>query len=206
MFLDSIEPPMERKTRLARLLLDKSYIEGQVTLTSGRTSDYYFDCKQTALHPEGAYLVGHLLFDRLQPGIQGVAGMTLGADPLVSAVILVSHLRGWPVPGCIVRKKSKGHGTNQYLEGMANFERGDRIALLEDVVTTGGSVLKACQRVQEAGLNIVQVLCILDREEGGREALQDQGFELETIFTRAELLKWGRSPDASPSWTRPSTS
>jgi len=183
---------MDRKNRLARLLLERSYLEGQVTLTSGKTSDYYFDCKQTALHPEGVWLLGHLLFERLQEKVQGVAGMTLGADPLVSAVSLVSHLQGWPLPGCIVRKKPKGHGTNQYLEGMANFRSGDRIALLEDVVTTGGSVITACERLQEGGLDVVQIICILDREEGGREALQSQGFILESIFTRAELLRCGR--------------
>ena len=193
---------MDRKARLARLLLDKSYIEGQVTLTSGKTSDYYFDCKQTALHPEGAYLLGHLLFERLQGGVQGVAGMTLGADPLVTAVSLVSHLQGWPLPGCIVRKKPKGHGTDQFLEGMANFAQGNRIALLEDVVTTGGSVLTACERVKAAGLNILQVICILDREEGGREALKQKGFALESIYTRAELLKWGRASVTSPAGTR----
>jgi orotate phosphoribosyltransferase len=111
--------------RLAALLLEKSYRAGEITLTSGRKSDYYFDCKQTALFPEGAWLIGNLLFDLLPEGIVGVGGMTLGADPLVTAVSLVSHLRGRPMPAFIVRKAAKGHGTNQFLEGLSNFQPGD---------------------------------------------------------------------------------
>ncbi|MFW6324854.1 MAG: orotate phosphoribosyltransferase, partial [Desulfovibrionales bacterium] len=127
----------EVRTRLARKLLEKSYIEGDFTLTSGKKSDYYFDCKQTALEPEGGYLIGKLFLTMLQNiPVVGVGGMTLGADPLVSAVTVLSHLEGRPLPGFIIRKNSKGHGTNQYLEGMANFHPGDRVALLEDVVTT----------------------------------------------------------------------
>ena len=88
-----------------------------------------------------------------------------------------------------MRKKSKGHGTNQYLEGMANFKPGDKVALLEDVVTTGGTLLTTCERVREAGLEIVAICCVLDREEGGRENLERTGFELRSIFTRGELKR-----------------
>lgn len=177
------------KLRLARLLLQKSYVEGEITLTSGRKSDYYFDCKQTALHPEGAWLVGKLMLQALT-GIQvdGVGGMTLGADPLVSAVTVVSYLEGRPLPGFIVRKKAKGHGTGQYLEGLANFAQGAKVAVLEDVVTTGGSVLTACDRIREAGLEVATIVTVLDRQEGGTEAVTDAGYELKALFTRKELL------------------
>jgi orotate phosphoribosyltransferase len=178
----------EEKQRLAKLLWEKSYIEGEVVLTSGRKSDYYFDCKQTALHPEGGYLLGKLLLQQLRLNVQGVGGMTLGADPLVSAVSVVSHYEGLGLPGFIVRKQPKKHGTQEYLEGLANFQPGCRVAVLEDVVTTGGSLLQACARVLSAGLQVVQVLCVLDREEGGREELRSQGYDLESIFTRPELL------------------
>jgi orotate phosphoribosyltransferase len=178
------------KRDLAKLLIEKSYIEGEVTLTSGRKSDYYFDCKQTALHPHGAYLIGNLFMDMLESmAVDGVAGMTLGADPLVSAVTVVSHLRGTPLPGIIVRKQSKGHGTDQYLEGLANFKPGAKVAMLEDVVTTGGTLVKACQRVADAGFEVAAVLCVLNREEGGIDNLAQAGYKLQSIYTRSELLE-----------------
>ncbi|WP_022663433.1 orotate phosphoribosyltransferase [Paucidesulfovibrio longus] len=181
------------KRRLARLLLNLSYVEGEVTLTSGRKSDYYFDCKQTALHPEGGWLIGSLFLEMLQgKGVAGVGGMTLGADPLVSAVSVLSYEKNCPLPAFIIRKQSKGHGTNQFLEGMKNFAPGSRVALLEDVVTTGGTLLTSVERVREAGYEVDSVLCVLDREEGGRERLADAGLSLDAIFTRAELLAAGK--------------
>lgn len=182
----------EKQRRLARLLLEKSYRVGEVTLTSGRKSDYYFDCKQTALHPEGAWLIGDLFLDMLADAdVRGVGGMTLGADPLITAVSVLSHLAGRPLPGFIIRKQAKGHGTNQYLEGMANFAPGDKVALLEDVVTTGGTLVKSCQRARDAGLEVVTVLCVLDREEGGAENLAQAGYALRSIFNRRALLEAG---------------
>jgi len=182
----------ELKSRLARLLLELSYREGDFTLTSGRKSDYYFDCKQTALHPEGGYLIGRLFVEMLKNfECKGVGGMTLGADPLVSATTVVSFLEGRPMPGFIIRKQSKGHGTNQYLEGLANFSEGDRVVLLEDVCTTGGTLITAAERVRGAGLEIAGVLAVLDREEGGRENLEKAGLGLSAIFTRQALLSAG---------------
>ncbi|MDZ7758657.1 MAG: orotate phosphoribosyltransferase [Desulfovermiculus sp.] len=175
-------------SRLAGYLLDRSYIPGRVTLTSGRVSDYYFDCKQTALHPEGGYLLGLILLRSLKDSVQAVGGMTLGADPLVSAVSVLSHIHNCPLPGFIVRKTSKGHGTNQYLEGLANIPQGAKVAVLEDVVTSGGSVLTACQRTVQAGLHIEQVLTVLDRQEGGAEALAEEGYTLESVFTKKSLF------------------
>lgn len=182
---------LQYKTELARLLYSKSYREGNFTLTSGKKSDYYFDCKQTALHPLGGYLIGKLFLEIIHEqkmNVLGVGGMTLGADPLVSAVTVLSHLEKTPLPGFIIRKEAKGHGTNAYLEGMANFEPGFKVCLLEDVVTTGGTLLTACQRVKEAGLEIEGILCVLDREEGGRENISRAGYDLISIFTRKELV------------------
>ncbi|MGL1862763.1 MAG: orotate phosphoribosyltransferase [Pseudodesulfovibrio sp.] len=182
----------ELKTKLAKLLLELSYREGDFTLTSGKKSEYYFDCKQTALHAEGSYLVGRLFVEMLKDfDAKGVGGMTLGADPLISSTTVVSHLEGRPMPGFIIRKESKGHGTDQYLEGLANFSEGDKVVLLEDVCTTGGTLITAAERVRGAGLEIVGVLAVLDREEGGREALAAAGLELSSIFTRKELLSAG---------------
>lgn len=181
--------------RLAKLLMEKSYIEKEVTLTSGRKSNYYFDCKQTALHPEGAWLIARCFLDMLRDAdVRGVGGMTLGADPLVSSVAVLSHIENMPLPAFIIRKEAKGHGTRQYLEGLSNFTTGDRVALLEDVVTTGGTLIKSCQRVVDAGLEIGMVLCVLDREEGGRENLKEAGYDLRAVFTRAELLEAASRP------------
>lgn len=184
----------EMKRRLAGLLLAKSYREGEFILTSGRKSDYYFDGKQTALHPEGAWLIGHLFLRLLAdvPALAGVGGMTLGADPLVAATSVISHEMGRPLAGLIVRKNAKGHGTNQYLEGLGNLPPGAAVAMLEDVVTTGSSLLTACGRVREAGFTIGAVCALLDREEGGRETLAAAGFSLRALFRRAELLALAR--------------
>ncbi|MBO4312437.1 MAG: orotate phosphoribosyltransferase [Desulfovibrionaceae bacterium] len=180
------------KARLARILVERSYREGDFVLASGRRSDYYFDCRVTALHPEGSWLIG-TLFNRLLADlpIVGVGGMTLGADPLISSVTVISHEMGRPLAGLIVRKEAKGHGTGQFVEGLANFKPGDKVAMLEDVVTTGGSLLKACERVRDAGLEIAAVASVLDREEGGREALAAAGFSLRALFTRQELVRLG---------------
>lgn len=180
---------LEHKRRLARLLKEKSYKEGNFVLTSGKKSDYYFDCRVTALSAEGSWLIGVLFNDLLADlAIKGIGGMTLGADPLVSATTVISHERGRPLNGLLVRKEAKSHGTGQFVEGLGNFVKGDSVAMVEDVVTTGGSLLKACERVTACGINIAAVCCILDREEGGREALAEAGYNLLALFTRRELL------------------
>ena len=187
------EELLELKRRLARLLVEKSYREGDFVLASGRRSDYYFDCRVTALHAEGSWLIGTLFNHMLsEMDIKGVGGMTMGADPLVAATTVISHEQGRPLHGLLVRKEAKGHGTGQYVEGLGNFSTGDRVAMLEDVVTTGGSLLKACDRIRDAGLSIVAVCAILDREEGGREKLREAGYDLLALFTRAELVALAR--------------
>lgn len=179
---------LEYKRRLASLLLEKSYREGNFTLASGKKSDYYFDCRVTALSAEGSWLIGTLFNDMLKDlALQGVGGMTLGADPLVSSVTVLSHSLNRPLNGLLVRKQAKGHGTGQYVEGLGNFAAGDSVAMLEDVVTTGGSLLLACDRVVACGLKIAAVCAILDREEGGREALAEAGYNLLALYTRKEL-------------------
>ncbi len=179
------------RQRLKEILLEKSYREGRIKLTSGKESDFYIDGKQTSLDAEGAYLCGRLLFDLICSSnvkINGVGGMTLGADPLVTAVSIVSYLEGQPLPAFIVRKEPKSHGTENYIEGKNNLAAGARVALLEDVVTTGGTLLQVIERVQSQGFAVGLVATIVDRQEGGSEALAAQGYKLLSLFTRAELL------------------
>ncbi len=182
------------KIELAKLLVEKSYKEGDFTLASGKKSSYYFDGRQTALNPKGAWLIGnlfnHLLDDITE--LDAVGGMTLGADPLVTATSLISFEKGGNVAAFIVRKEAKGHGTGNYIEGLGNIPKGSKVAMLEDVVTTGGSLLKACERVKDAGLEIVAVATILDREEGGREAIEQAGYTLRSVFTRKELVEYSK--------------
>ena len=182
---------MTDKERLQQILLEKSYRKGTFTLTSGKTSDFYIDGKQTTLSAEGAYLCGKLLFELIAAAdqkIDAVGGMTLGADPLVTAVSIVSHLEGSPIPAFIVRKEAKGHGTGNYIEGLKNMPEGCTVALVEDVVTTGGTLLKVIERVEAQGFKVGLVATVVERQEGGVEVLKKAGYELESIFTREELL------------------
>ncbi|MDL2267834.1 orotate phosphoribosyltransferase [Desulfovibrio sp. OttesenSCG-928-G15] len=179
------------KTRLAALLYERSYMEGDFTLSSGRKSDYYFDCRQSSLNPEGAWLIGSIFLHMIKEceGVQAVAGMTMGADPLVTATSLAAYHNDIYLPALIVRKEPKGHGAGRSVEGMANVTPGSGIVMLEDVVSTGGSVLKACKAVEQAGLKVQHVLCILNREEpGGAEAFAEAGYDLRSVFTRSELV------------------
>jgi len=182
---------MHERERLKTLLLEKSYREGTFTLTSGKTSDFYIDGKQTTLDAEGAYLCGRLLYGLLneeKEPIEAVGGMTLGADPLVTAVSLISYLEKAPIPAFIVRKEAKGHGTGNFLEGKANLKPGCRVALLEDVVTTGGTLLKVIERVEDEGFTVGLVATVVDRQEGGAETLARAGYPLKALFTRAQLM------------------
>lgn len=179
------------KQRLKEIILEKSYRKGKFKLSSGLESDFYIDGKQTTLSAEGAYLCGKEIFklirDNPEP-ITAVGGMTLGADPLVTAASLVSFLEKQPIPAFIVRKESKGHGTEQYIEGLKNMPEGGSVALLEDVVTTGGTLLKVIERVEAQGFKVGLVVTVVDRQEGGAETLAGAGYPLKAIFTREELL------------------
>lgn len=183
---------MDNREKLKQLLLAKSYRNGRFKLSSGRESDFYIDGKQTTLSAEGAYLCGKLLFELISANpekISAVGGMTLGADPLVTAVSVVSHLEGAPLPAFIVRKESKGHGTGQYIEGLSNLPPGGVVALVEDVVTTGGTLIKVIERVEAAGFKVGLVATVVDRLEGGAEALAEKGYLLKAVFTRHTLLQ-----------------
>ena len=182
------------KTRLARILYEKSYLEGSFTLTSGRTSDYYFDCRQSSLNPEGAFLIGSIFYHMLRDlPVHAVAGMTMGADPLVTATSVIAFQHGRSLPALIVRKQAKGHGTGRAVEGLGNVTSGQQVLMLEDVVSTGGSVLKACERIREADMVVAGIFCILDREEGAAGAFAAAGYRMQSIFRRKELVALGES-------------
>ncbi len=180
----------DRRAALLALLTERSFAKRKVTLASGRESDFYIDCKQTTLHPEGLWHAGELFCDLLEKHrahVDAVAGPTLGADPLIAAIAVISAQRGRGLPAIIVRKEPKGHGTGAYLEGVDKLARGLRVAVFEDVVTTGGSMLKAVDRIVDGGFVVEHCFALVDRAEGGREAIIARGLTLETLYTRADF-------------------
>ncbi len=185
------------KERLIRLLIEKAlrYSEEPVfKLVSGRMSNYYFNCKAVTLHPEGMHLIGNLIYDMVRDsGARGIGGLTLGADPIADAVAYTSYLKGNPVEAFVVRKSAKSHGTMQWIEG--NVQKGDRVVIVDDVITTGKSTIEAINKAKEAGLDVVKVIALVDRQEGGRENIETLGFSVEPVVTREEVMKVYRATD-----------
>ncbi|GAB4211487.1 MAG: orotate phosphoribosyltransferase [Synechococcales cyanobacterium] len=185
--------PDQQRRALITLLKKLSYRQGEFTLSSGRTSSHYLNGKPVALHPQGAWLIGQILLAHLPPETEAVAGMTLGADPLVTAVSLASVTAVPPLPrmlpALIVRKQAKDHGTQAWLEGMP-LDPGSRVWILEDVVTTGASALKAAERVSAAGYTVGGVLTLVDRQEGGAETYAHAGIPFRAVLTLAEISEF----------------
>jgi orotate phosphoribosyltransferase len=179
-----------KRARLIQLLAERSFERRRVTLASGRESDFFIDCKQTMLTAEGHALIGELMFDLLAqlPACEAVGGVELGGCPLASAVSLVSFQRGRPLNALYVRKAKKDHGTTKLVEGDKSLKPGLKVALLEDVVTTGGSSLKAVESLKEAGAHVVGIVALVDRLEGGAETIRAAGLPLVTLATRADFM------------------
>lgn len=180
------QAPTKNWSALVRLIRELSYREGDFTLASGKKSTFYIDLKATTLHAEGAYLIGKVALETIEAAgihVDGVGGLTLGADPLATAVSLASREPGWNWPAYIVRKEAKGHGTGRYIEGVENLRPGARLLVLEDVVTTGGSSLQAIHRLRDAGYNPVAVLTVVDRLQGGAEVFAREGVRFMSLAT-----------------------
>lgn len=157
-------------------------------LSSGKLSNYYIDLKQISFDPEGVYLLGKVLYEKIKDfKPQGVGGLTLGADPIAYAVSMVSYLEGNPIKPFVVRKEPKEHGMGRQVEGL--LKAGDSVVVLEDVMTTGSSVLKAVHACRREGFKVLCVYTVVDREEGGRENLQREGLEVYSLFRISELLE-----------------
>ena len=177
------------RDRLLDLLCEFAYKEGDFVLSSGQQSSYYINCKPVTLHPEGALATGKLLLSMLSADVEAVAGLTLGADPMVTAVSVVSALGDRPIPALIVRKEAKGHGTMAYIEG-PTLSEGANVVVLEDVVTTGKSAMQAVERLRGAGYKVDRILSLIDREQGGAEFYRSVGLDFEAVFTIKDLQKW----------------
>ena len=171
---------------LLDLLVKYAYVKGDFVLSSGARSSYYINGKQVTLRAEGALIIGRLICQLLPENTSAVAGLTLGADPIVSAVSVVSAYNNQPIPALIIRKKPKGHGTQAYIEG-PTLATGSKIVVLEDVVTTGGSAFTAVERLQNAGYHVEQIIALVDREQGGKELYQSKGLDFKAIFSIKEI-------------------
>lgn len=186
-----VASPTEARARLFELLRTRSFARRRVILASGRESDFFIDCKQVVLSAEGHALVGELMLealDRVPERPIAVAGVELGGCPLASAVSVVSFLRGKPLDAVYVRKEAKTHGSGRLLEGNVHLLTGARLAILEDVVTSGGSTLKAAEKLRSAGYAVADVIALVDRLEGGREALEAEGLALHALYTRTHFM------------------
>jgi orotate phosphoribosyltransferase len=193
-FVDAgIERPLTYRLmsipELVQLLASRSARRGEFTLASGRSSSLYIDARLTTMSPEGLRIIGALGLQALQLArwnIQSVGGLTLGADPIAYAIAYASAVSQAPIRAFTVRKEVKDHGAGQLIEGP--FEAGDRVAVIEDVITTGGSALKAAKAITDAGGTIAGILALVDREEGGREALETSGFNVIALTRVSEIV------------------
>lgn len=177
------------KQELIKILKRDSYRNGDFTLSSGKKTEHYINCKPVILNAAGLKLVSHSMLEYIDQNSVAVAGLTLGADPLVCGVALASLEHPWcpTQDALIVRKEAKGHGTNAWVEGPLPVVRSE-ITVLEDVVTTGGSSLKAVEKLRDMGYNVNRIISIVDREEGGWELMKESGIELFSLFTIRDFL------------------
>lgn len=188
------------KQELIDMLCRKSFQyseEPRFRLVSGRMSQFYVNCKPTTLHPRGMYLVGALVYECLAgEDIVGVGGMTFGADPIAVATAYTSGVRGNPMYAFSIRKTQKDHGIVRWIEG--DVKPGDRVAVIDDVATTGGSTLKAIERARQENLEVVKVVVLVDRQEGGMENLRGQVPNAVSVVTREELVHRWRTLSGGP--------
>jgi orotate phosphoribosyltransferase len=175
--------------RLKRRLLQKSLFRGEVTLSSGKKSDYYMDCRLTTLDPEGSVLIAHAILNWLDAaGVrpQAIGGMSIGADPVVSSVVTLGYLQGRPLRGFLVRKERKEHGMQKRIEGIGSVPVRD-VVIVDDVCTTGKSTFEAIEAAEAEGMKVVAVMSVVDREEGGSDDLRKK-YNYHALCTARELL------------------
>lgn len=174
------------RQHLLDLFCQLAYQEGDFVLSSGQHSSYYINGKQVTLHPQGALAIGRILLPLLPKDTQAVAGLTLGADPIVTAVSVVSVYENRPLPALIIRKEAKGHGTRAYIEG-PNLPDNAYVVVLEDVVTTGQSAMKAVERLRQANYKVDRVIALVDRQQGGAQLYASAGLEFQSVFSIEEI-------------------
>lgn len=177
----------KHKARLLELLKEKALKIGKFTLSSGKESNYYLDERMVTLSSEGAYLTAKVMLDMLKEvEFNAIGGPTLAADPIVTSIAVIGYIEGRSVDGFIIRKEPKGHGTGKLIEGPLN--KGSKVVIVDGTMTTGGSLLKAIQAVENEGCSVVKVIVLIDRLEGGRESLKSKGYDVLSVFTKDDLF------------------
>lgn len=177
----------ELKRNLLKILKERAFFKKEVILSSGKKSNYYIDLRIITLSPEGIYLVSKIIFEMIKDdNIDAIGGLTLGADPISSGVSLISFIEGRPIYAFIVRDRKKEHGMEKLIEG--NIEKGWRVAIVDDVATSGSSLIKSIEAVESYGCIVKRVICVFDRKEGAEEKIKEKGYKLESIFTRDDLI------------------
>lgn len=175
------------REELLNMLKERALMIGKFTLSSGKESSYYLDERAVTLSGKGAYLTAQVMMDVLKDiEFDAIGGMTLAADPIIGAVITLSYINGRVIDGFIVRKEPKGHGTGKLIEGPPL--RGRRVVVIDGTMTTGASILKAIDAVEKEACKVVKVVVLIDRLEGGAEALRSKGYDIISIFTKDDLL------------------
>jgi orotate phosphoribosyltransferase len=176
------------RERLLSLIRDRAYRRGQFKLASGRTSDFYFDGKQVELMPEGAHLIGELVYEEIKNGgFDAIGGLAVGAVPMVTSAVISCYHHGLPIEGIFVRGQAKGHGTEKVIEGKLN--KGDRVVVVDDVATSGGSLLQSIQAVEAAGATVGLVLALVNRQEGAEKAFEEAGYPFRWIFSKDDVAE-----------------
>ena len=179
----------DTRRNLFALIKARSFSRGNLTLVSGRTTNYYFDMKPTMFHPAGAAWIAELMLDRIENlKADYVGGLAIGAVPLVNSIAMLSHQRGRPIPGFFVRAQVKDHGTQRRVEGTAESLAGKNVVIVEDVTTTGGSASNAVEAATAEGADVVLVLSIVDRLEGAVENFKNRGIAFQAIYTADEFM------------------
>lgn len=181
--------PASLKSQLVDVLRRRSVRWGTFTLASGQTSDLYVDARLTSLSPDGAPLIGQLLLHTMKPEVKAIGGPVTGADPIVGTTVALAAGTGRALFGFMVRKAAKDHGRGRVVEGMDNLAAGDRVVVVEDTVTTGGSLLRALAHVEAAGLVVDEVVVVVDREEGAAERVRAAGYSFRALVGRSDLLE-----------------
>lgn len=185
------------KEELVEMLYRKSFMHSEepiYKLVSGRQSRFYVNCKPTTLDPKGMFLIGHLVYDCVKDlGVQGVGGLTFGADPVAMATAFASYLKGGSLKAFSIRKTQKDHGIVKWVEG--DMKPGEKVVIVEDVITTGGSVIKAIERAWAEGLDVVKVVVLVDRQEGGLETVKAKVGAVESIVTIEDLVAYSDTHD-----------
>jgi len=177
----------ECKSRLLEIIKEKALKIGKFVLASGKESNYYLDERVVTLSSEGAYLTAKVMLDMLKDiDIDSAGGPTLAADPIAGAIAAISYAEGKPLDSFIVRKEAKGHGTGKLIEGP--IAKGMKVCVVDGTMTTGGSLLKSIEALENEGCQVVKVLVLIDRLEGGKEVLQNEGYDFDSVFTRDDLL------------------